>query len=321
MNVKFAIRLAAALALAPALAAAQDYPTHAIKIIQGFAPGGNADVISRILGQEMSRRLGQPIVVEAKPGAGSTIAADAVAKAAPDGYTLLLVTGGHAVAGALYKTLPYHTVDSFQFLSTASEFSFLFVVRRDASLKSMSELLATARAKPGSIAFGSAGIGSTQNLTGELLASMAAVKLLHVPYKGDSAALNGLLAGEVPVIVVPPTVALGMIRGGKVDAIAGSGSVRWQRMPDVPTVAESGVPGFDVRSWIGLGTTAGTPRAVVERLNAAILQALQVSEVRAKLEQLGGEVRGSTPAEMRDRVAADLERWTKLISEANIARQ
>lgn len=321
MNIKFAIQFAAALALIPGFIQAQDYPVRPIRIIQGFAPGGNADVISRILGQEMSKRLGQPIVVESKPGAGSTIAADAVAKAPPDGYTLLLVTGGHAVAGALYKSLPYHTVDGFQFLSTASQFSFLFVVRSDATVKSISELLATARAKPGSVAFGTAGIGSTQNLTGELLASMAAVKLLHVPYKGDSGALNGLLAGEIPVIIVPPTVALGQIRGGKVKAIAGSGNARWQSMPDVPTVAESGVPGFDVRSWVGLGAAAGTPRPIVDRLNSEILRALQVPEVRAKLEQLGGEVRGSTPEEMRDRVASDLRRWTKVISEANIPRQ
>lgn len=322
MKLKHVFQLVGATALAAgfAVAHAQDYPTRPIKIIQGFAPGGNADTISRLLGQEMSKHLGQAILVEAKPGAGSTIAADAVAKAAPDGYTLLLVTGGHAVAGALYTKLPYHTVNSFQFLSTASQFSFLFAVRSDSNLHSMSSLLNLARAKPGSVAFGTAGVGSTQNLTGELLGSMAGVKMLHVPYKGDSGAMNGLLAGEIPVIIVPPTVALGQIKGGKVKAIAGSGATRWQRMPDVPTVAESGVPGFDVQSWAGLATTAGTPRAIVDKLNAEILRALRAPEVRAKLEQLGGEVHGSTPEEMRARVASDLERWTKVIAEAKIPR-
>ena len=205
MNVKIVAALAA-LVLVAGFAQGQEYPVRPIKIIQGFAPGGNADVTARILGGEMSKGLGQPILVEAKPGAGSTIAADAVAKSSPDGYTLLLVTGGNAVAGALYKSLPYHPVDSFQAISTATQLSFLFVVRADSALKSISELLGMARGKPGSVAYGSAGIGSTQNLTGELLASMAGVKLLHVPYKGDSGALTGLLGGEIPVIVVPPAV-------------------------------------------------------------------------------------------------------------------
>jgi tripartite-type tricarboxylate transporter receptor subunit TctC len=147
------------------------------------------------------------------------------------------------------------------------------------------------------------------------------VKLLHIPYKGDSGALNGLLAGEIPVIVVPPAVALGQLRAGKVKAIAGTGGARWQALPDVPTVAESGVPGFDVRSWIGLAAAAGTPRPIIDRLNAEMQRTLKVPEVRAKLEQVGGEVIGSTPEQMRDRLAADLQRWTKVIGEANIPRQ
>ncbi|OGA14093.1 MAG: MFS transporter [Betaproteobacteria bacterium RIFCSPHIGHO2_12_FULL_69_13] len=320
MNVKIVAALAA-LVLVAGFAQGQEYPVRPIKIIQGFAPGGNADVTARILGGEMSKGLGQPILVEAKPGAGSTIAADAVAKSSPDGYTLLLVTGGNAVAGALYKSLPYHPVDSFQAISTATQLSFLFVVRADSALKSISELLGMARGKPGSVAYGSAGIGSTQNLTGELLASMAGVKLLHVPYKGDSGALTGLLGGEIPVIVVPPAVALGNLRSGKVGAIAGTGGTRWQALPDVPTVAESGVAGFDVRSWIGLAAAAGTPRPIVDRLNAEMQRTLRVPEVRAKLEQVGGEVIGSTPEQMRDRLATDVQRWTKVISEANIPRQ
>jgi tripartite-type tricarboxylate transporter receptor subunit TctC len=323
MTMQRGIPLFAAFAFITALshAVAQEYPVRPIRIIQGFAPGGNADVVARVLGQDMSLRLGQPILVEAKPGAGSTIAADAVAKAAPDGYTLLLVTGGHAVAGALYKTLPYHTVDSFQFLSTATQFSFLFVVRGDSSAQTLPALLALARSKPGAIAYGSAGIGSTQNLTGELLASMADLKLLHVPYKGDAGAITGLLSGEVPLIIVPPTVVIGHMKAGKVRAIASSGNTRWNRLPEVPAVDESGVKGFDVRSWIGLAATAGTPRPVADRLASEIQRALQAPEVRAKLEQLGGEVRGSTPEEMRQRVATDLQRWTKVISEANIPRQ
>jgi len=307
--------------LAVASAAAQEFPARPLKIVQGFAAGGNADTASRILANEMTKTLGQPIVVETKPGAGSTIAADAVAKAPPDGHTLLLVTGGHAVAGALYKSLPYQTVDSFDMVSTATFFPFLVMVRSDLLEQSLRELLDRARAKPGSVAYGSAGIGSTQHLTGELLGGMSGAQFLHVPYKGDTAAIVALLGGETQFIIAPATAALGQLRAGKLRALAATGSIRWQGMPEVPTVAEAGVPGFDVRSWMGVATTRGTPRAAVERLNAAMLRALQVAEVRAKFEEMGGDVRGSTPEEMRARVASELQNWTKVISEAKIERQ
>ncbi len=304
-----------------ATALAEDYPSRPVKIIQGFAPGGNADTVARILAQEMAKGLGHPVIVEAKPGAGSTIAADAVAKAAPDGHTLLLVTGGHSVAGALYRTLPYHTVESFEMISTVTFFPFLVIVRADDSAQSIRALIDAARAKPESVTFGSAGIGATQHLTGELLGSVAGVKFLHVPYKGDSAALTALLGGEIRFVVAPATAALGQIHAGKLRALATTGATRWQGMPDLPTVAESGVAGFDVRSWMGLATTAGTPRAIVDRLNAEMQRVLAVAEVRKRLEDIGGEVRGSTPEEMRARVASELQNWSRVISEAKITRQ
>lgn len=310
-----------AAAAAPPRAAAQEYPLRPIRLIQGFAAGGNADTVSRILGQEMAKGLGQPVLVEPKPGAGSTIAADAVAKAPPDGYTLLLVTGGHPVAGALYKALPYNTVDSFEMISTVTFFPFLVIVRADFPAQSIRSLLDMARAKPGSVAFGSAGTGATQHLTGELLGSMAGVQFLHVPYKGDSAAITGLLGGDTQFVIAPATAALGQIRAGRLRAIAATGPVRWQGLPDVPSVAESGVADFDVRSWMGLATSAGTPQAVVDRLNAEMQRVLRVPEVRAKLEEIGGEVRGSTPGEMRARVATELKNWTQVIRQARIERQ
>ena len=309
------------LAAAAAGAAAQDYPNRPLKIVQGFAPGGNADTIARVLAQEMSKGLGQPIVVEARPGAGGNLAPDAVARATPDGYTLLLVTGGHAVSGALYKSLTYQTVDSFEMISTATFFPFVIIVRSDARLQSLPALLQGARAAPESITFGTAGIGATQHLTGELLASMAGVKLLHVPYRGDAAALTGLLGGETTFVIAPATAALPHIKAGKLKAVAVTGSTRWQGMPDVPTVEEGGVAGFDVRSWIGLATTAGTPRAIVDRLNAEMQRALGVPEVRARLEGFGGEVRGSTPAEMRGRVVTEVQRWARVIRDAKIQQQ
>jgi tripartite-type tricarboxylate transporter receptor subunit TctC len=302
-------------------AVAQEFPARPLKIIQGFAPGGNADTVARILAQEMAKGLGQPVIVEAKPGAGSTIAADAVAKAAPDGYTLLLVTGGNAVVGALYKSLPYHPVDSFEMISTITFFPFLVIVRSDSAAQSVRTLLDMARAKPETVAFGSAGTGATQHLTGELLGGRAGVKFMHVPYKGDSAAITGLLGGDTQFVIAPATAALGQIRAGRLRAIAATGAVRWQGMPEVPTVAESGVADFDVRSWMGLATTAGTPQPVIARLNAEMQRTLQVPEVRSKLEEIGGDVRGSTPAEMRNRVATELKNWSEVIRQARIERQ
>jgi len=309
------------LALAALAAAAQEYPNRPIRIIQGFPPGGNADVVARILGQEMAKGLGQPIVVEARPGAGGNIAAESVARAPPDGYTLLLVTGGHAVAGAAYKALPYHSVDSFAMISTATFFPFVIATRTDGKYASLPALLQAAKAAPESVTFGAAGPGVTQHLTGALLASSAGVKFLYVPYKGDAGAVTALLGGQTDFIIAPATAVLPHVKSGAFKVLAATGPTRWQGMPEVPTVAENGVPGFDVRSWIGLAATGGTPRPTVERLNAEMLRALQSPEVRARLEQIGGEVRGSTPEEMRERVAAEVQRWSKVIQDANLAPQ
>jgi tripartite-type tricarboxylate transporter receptor subunit TctC len=323
MKQKITALLCAWLAAAPLAppAAAQDFPVRPLKIVQGFAPGGNADIIARILAQEMAKGLGQPIVVESRPGAGGNIGAEAVAKATPDGHTMLLVTGGHTVSGALYKALPYDPVESFEMVGIVTQFQFLILTRADSKLQTMAALLERARARPGSITYGSAGVGSTQHLIGELVASMGKVDLLHVPYKGDAAAFTGMFGGEVDFVAAPPTVALGQLKAGKVRALAVTGNTRWNTLPQVPTIVESGVPGYDVRSWAGLATTAGTSKAVVERLNAELKRASQVAEVRAKLEEMGGEVRASTPAEMKARVAGDLQGWVKVIKDAKIPQQ
>jgi tripartite-type tricarboxylate transporter receptor subunit TctC len=316
--------LAAGLTLAcaaPLTASAQDYPDKPIKIYQGFAAGGNADTIARVVGAEMSKGLGQPIVVEAQTGAGGTIAAGTVARARPDGYTLLLATGGHAVAGALYNRLNYQTVSDFQMISTVTFFPFLLVVRADSPYKGLAELLAAARADARSVSYGTAGIGSTHHLAGELLVRSAKVEMLHIPYRGDAASVTALLGGEVPMIIAPPTAVMPNIKAGKLRALAATGAQRWSAMPELPTVAEQGVPGYDVRSWAGFMAPAGTPRPVVERLRAETLKALQVPAVRARLEEMGGEARGSTPEEMTTMVAAELKRWTTVVTDANIPRQ
>lgn len=308
-------------ALAPLGAQAQGWPERPLKIYQGFAPGGNADNIARVVSAEMTKTLGQPFVVEAQAGAGGTIAATTVARAKPDGYTLLLATGGHAVAGALYNNLAYRTVQDFEMVSTITYFPFLVVALNDGRVPSLSALLAQARGNPGKVAYGTAGVGSTHHLAGELLASMAKVQLMHVPYRGDAASLTALLAGDVPVIIAPPTAVMPNIKAGKLRAIAATGPQRWPGLPDVPTVIEQGVPGYDVRSWAGLMAPAGTPRAVVEQLNASVLKALQVDAVKTRLEDMGGEARGSTPDEMKAMVASETQKWMQVVAEAKIPKQ
>jgi tripartite-type tricarboxylate transporter receptor subunit TctC len=300
---------------------AQNYPDKNIKIMQGFAPGGNADAIARTVGSEISKSVGQPVVVEAQAGAGGTIAATTVAKAKPDGYTLLLATGGHAVAGAIYNNLNYKTVQDFEMVSTITYFPFLIVINAENKIANFPALLTQAKANPGKIAYGTAGIGSTHHLAGELLASMAKVDLLHVPYRGDAGSITALLAGDVPFIIAPPTAVLTNIKAGKLKAIAATGPQRWVGLPDVPTVAEQGVPGYDVRSWAGLMAPAGTPKPVIDKLNAETLKAIQLPHVKTRLEEMGGDVRGSTPDEMKNMVAFETQKWTQVVNNAKIPKQ
>ena len=307
--------------LVSGVAFAQNYPDKNIKIMQGFAPGGNADAIARAVGSEISKSVGQAVVVEAQAGAGGTIAATTVAKAKPDGYTLLLATGGHAVAGAIYNNLNYKTVQDFEMVSTITYFPFLIVINAENKIANFPALMTQAKANPGKIAYGTAGIGSTHHLAGELLASMAKVDLLHVPYRGDAGSITALLAGDVPFIIAPPTAVLTNIKAGKLKAIAATGPQRWVGLPDVPTVAEQGVPGYDVRSWAGLMAPAGTPKPVIDKLNAETLKAIQLPHVKTRLEEMGGDVRGSTSDEMKNMVASETQKWIQVVNNAKIPKQ
>lgn len=309
------------LLVCPLMSYAQTYPDKSIKILQGFAPGGNADAIARAVGGEISKGLGQSVVVEAQAGAGGTIAAGAVARAKPDGYTLLLATGGHAVAGALYNSLSYKTVQDFEMISTITYFPFLMVVSSEGKIANLPALMAQAKTNPGKIAYGTAGIGSTHHLAGELFASMAKLDLLHVPYRGDAGSITALLAGDVPVIIAPPTAVLSNIKAGKLKAIAVTGPQRWAGMPDVPTVAEQGVAGYDVRSWAGLMAPAGTPRPIIDRLNVEVQKSLQLPAIKSRLEEMGGDARGSTPEEMKAMVTSETQKWTQVVNNAKIPKQ
>ena len=302
-------------------AVSQTYPDRAIKILQGFAPGGNADNIARSIGLEISKSMAQSVVVEAQTGAGGTIASASVARAKPDGYTLLLATGGHAVAGALYNSLPYKTVADYEMISTITYFPFLIVTSAESKFKSFTDLLDAARSSPSGLTYGSAGIGSTHHLAGELLGKMGHMNLVHIPYRGDAASITALLANDVNFIIAPPTAVISNIKSGKLRALATTGPQRWSGLPDLSTVAEQGVSSYDVRSWAGLMAPAGTPKTVVDKLNVETNQALQLSSIKSRLEDMGGEARGSTPEEMRQMLSSELQRWTQVINDAKIPKQ
>lgn len=313
--------LTVALALGTAAAGAQDFPNRPIKFLQGYAPGGNADVISRILGQEMTKTLGQPIVNESRPGAGGNIASEVTSKADPDGHTIVLLTTAHVISPALYKSLNFDPIKDFQFVSTVSDFPFFIVVKSDSRFKSIKDLAAEARAKPGTVTVGTAGIGTGQHMSSELLATALGTKLVHVPYRGDSAAVTALLGGNIDFVIAPGTAIFGNIEAGKFRALAMSGSERWPALPDVPTLAESVAPGYEVMAWVGVATTGGVPEPTVARLNSAVREALGTATVQERLRGLGGIPRGSSPAQMRERVVSQIARWKDVAQKAGLERR
>jgi tripartite-type tricarboxylate transporter receptor subunit TctC len=300
------------------LARAQPYPTHLIKMMHGFPPGGNVDVIARIMAQEMSTGFGQPIVVESKAGAVGSVAAETVAHATPDGYTLLLVPSAHAVTGAIYQSLKYRPVDDFAWVSTVSFYPFVICVRRDSKFGTLPDLLAAAGAKVGAVTFGSSGIGTIQHMTAELLGNASHVKFLLIHYRGEAQAATGLLTGDIDFLISTPTVAVSHVESGEFRALAVTSRARWAKLPDVPTVDEAGVPGFEMTSWSGLALPPGTSTDVVARLNTEVRRAIEVPQVKSRLESFGGDVRAMAPDEMRTLVASQLALWARVAREANI---
>lgn len=315
-----AVSLVALLLLAALTTAApaQDYPSRLIKLMQGFPPGGNVEFVARLLANEMSKSLGQTIIVESKPGQAGSLAAEALSAAEPDGYTLLLVAGAHPATAAVYKKLKYDPVDGFAWISTASFYPFIIVVRKELKLQSFADLLSTARGNPGRISSGTAGNGSIAHMTTELIGQMAGLKILVVPYRGEAPAITGLLSGDIDFVVATSSLAIPHIRSGVLRALAVTGKTRWKDIPDVPTVAEGGLQDFEVVSWSGIAAPPKTPQPIVDRLHAEIQKAIGVPDVRSKLESAGAEVRGTTPAEMRALVERQVKMWTKVAKDANI---
>jgi tripartite-type tricarboxylate transporter receptor subunit TctC len=267
----------------------------------------------------MSKGLGQSIIVEAKPGVAGSLAAETVARSEPDGYTLLVVPSAHPAHGALSKNVNYKVVDDFEWISVASFYPFLICVRKDSRFQSLEQLIDEARKNPAGLTYGSAGVGSILHTTVELMANETKTKFLHVPYRGEAPAITGLLQGDIDFIAATSGPISTRIRSGEFRALAVTGKTRWRDFPDVPTVEEEGIPGFEVISWTGFAGPAKLPKPIVEKLNAEVRRAIAVPEVKSKLKGMGGDPRATTPGEMRALVASQLATWAKLAKEANIS--
>ncbi len=317
---KFIVAIAMLVAGA-ALAAAQEYPNRLIKLIHGFPAGGNVDVLARIVSEEMSKGLGQPIVIEAKPGVVGSLAAETVSRSPPDGYTLLFLPSAHTVTAAIYKSIKYNAVDDFSWISTVSFYPFVLCVPKDSKFKTLGDLVRYARANPERLTYGSTGAGSIHHMTVELLAHSTDTKFVNVSYRGEAQIITGMLGGDVDFGMATVTVAAPHIASGTIRALAVTSKTRWRDLPDVPTLEEAGVPGYEVTSWSGFAGPPGLPQPIVDRLNAEVQRAIKVPSVKERLENLGGDARGTTPAEMKALVARQVAMWAKLAREANIQAQ
>jgi len=309
--------LVAALAMP---AAAQEFPDRALRIVHGFGPGGNADTVSRIMAEQMSKGLGQPVVVESRPGAGGTVASGYVSNEDPDGYTMQLMVGGHAVAAALYESLPYESVDGFTFISTLGQFPFM-VATRAGEYDSIEALIAAAAAAPGTIKIGHSGVGSTQHLTGELLDLRTAADFLHIPYKGGAAASTALMGGEVDVVIDTGTVIRPQSEAGVYDILAITSAERWPDAPDVPTVSETVAEGFAVVSWTGIGMPAGVPDEIADRIRTEVHAALAAPNVNKMIASLGAKPSPSTGEEMTALIEGQISVWSEVIESAGIDKR
>jgi len=306
---------AAALAALPRIARAQSYPTRTVRIVVGFPPASATDIVARLIAQSLSERIGQQVIVDNRPGAGSNIAAEAVAKAAPDGYTLLAMTVTNAVNATLYEGLNFDIVRDIAPIVGTFRSPNVMAVNLSVPAKTLPEFIAYAKANPGKINYASFGYGSAPNVNGELFKMMAGVDLVHVPYRGNP--VPDLLGGQVQVIFSPMPVTIEQIRAGKLRALAVTGATRSDALPDVPTVADF-VPGFEAYIWHGIGAPKDTPADIIEKLNKEINAVLADPKIKERFADVGGAPIGGSPAELGKLLATEIEKWGKVIKAANI---
>ena len=302
-------------------AAQSDYPSRPVRIIVPSPPSGGTDIVARVLAQHFSNALRQQFFVENKPGAGNVIGIEAAARAAPDGYTLLVSASTIALNSVLYKKVPYDPVRDFTPITLAATAPNILVVNPKLPINTVAELIAAAKAEPGKLTYGTPGIGTSPHLCMELLKSMAGVDLQHVPYKGTAAAVTDIIGGQIDVAFATALTAKPLIDAGRLRALAVSGPRRSDALPNVPPVAEAGVPGYEAMQWYGLLAPAGTPTAVVERVHAQAIVALRSPEMKARLAADGAEPLGTTPAEFGAYIKRELDKWARVRDAAHIERQ
>jgi len=306
--------------LAAGNAAAADWPSHTITIIHGFPAGGPSDVIARLIADGLQRALGQPVIVEPKPGASGTSASAFASRAAPDGYTLMVIPSGFATAAATFAHLPYRSLGDFVTITLASEYPYLMCTNATSGIKTVAELLNAARTRPAPLLYGTPGLGSGPHLAIELFALKTKIKVQHVPFRGSEPASLELLAGRLDFMMDPPATLIPHVRSGKLNALAVSSAKHYFALPQVPTVAESGVPGFDVSAWQGLVAPAGIPAPIVTRLNTEVGRLLKQPATIEKLHAFGNEATPTTPEQFNKRLADDIALWSKLADEIHFQK-
>ena len=307
------------LAVAPVLGSAQDaYPSKPIRIIVAYPAGGANDIVARAIGQELAQDLGQPVVIENKSGAAGTVGADAAAKAPPDGYTLFMAAGAHTLAPSLHVTLPYDIVRDFQPVSLAATGTYLLVVHPSVPAKSVKELIDLAKAKPGALNFASSGVGAPPHLAGVMFQKLADVTLNHVPYRGDTPAIADLIAGHVQLAFLSIQPLIPQVQAGKLRALAITSGKRSAAIPDLPTVAEAGLPGYDIGTWWGLLAPAKTPRPAVDKLAGAMRKATAVPSIKERFAAGGIAAQSNTPEEFAAMIKSEVGRYRELASAAGV---
>jgi tripartite-type tricarboxylate transporter receptor subunit TctC len=309
-------RILAALLLWPCLALAQSYPVRPVRIVVPYPPGGATDVMARVVAQKLSESWGQQAVVDNKPGASGSIGSELVAKSAADGYTLLLQGTQHAINLSIYKQLPYDTLRDFTPVAYIAVAPFLLVLHPSVPANSVTELIAWIKTKPGGVNYGSSGVGGAAHLAGEMFKTTAGVQLTHIPYKGAAPAMADLLGGQVPMVFDPIPTSIPHVRGGKIKVLAITSARRSPLIPEVPTVAESGLPGFEVAAWFGLYAPAATPADVVNKLNADVNRVLQLQEVKEKFAALGADSAPMTTEQLALHLRSEIAKFAKAIKDS-----
>jgi tripartite-type tricarboxylate transporter receptor subunit TctC len=311
--------LACGLVTQPAWAQSGNFPERPIRFIAANAPGGGLDITARAIAPKLSAAFGQQVIVDNRAGAAGSIASDIVAKSTPDGYTIMVASlGGLAVNTNLYRGLTYHPLRDFAPITWATSGSNVLVVHPSVPAKSVRELIALAKAQPDKLSYGSSGAGNAGHLAGELFSGMAGIKIVHIPYKGGAPAMIDLLAGQIQLIFSSAPTAVPQVKAGKIRGLAVTTARRSLILPELPTIAEAGLPGFEADNWYGVVTTMKTPRAVIERLNTEVVRALHTTDVKQLLFTQGLEVRTSTPQEFGAYMKSEYEKWAKVIKDAGI---